>query len=76
MIAPKPFLAICKKCGRTRFITPKSDVINPSEISPSCDKCGGSMIKKSQDEMLGDALDTLKDMGKGVLGELFGGKKF
>ena len=71
MIAPKPFIAICKKCGRTRLIVPKSDVINPSEISPSCDKCGASMSKKGTDELIG----TLADIGKSLVERLFGGKK-
>ena len=67
MIAPKPFIAICKKCGRTRLIVPKS----VSDFFISCDKCGASMSKKGTDELIG----TLADIGKSLVERLFGNKK-
>lgn len=44
MIRPKPFIAVCKKCGRVKFIDPKSDALSSlDEIAPHCEKCGESM---------------------------------
>ena len=45
MIAPKPFVAVCKKCGKVKIIAPKSDVLSVSDICPHCDKCGEPMQK-------------------------------
>lgn len=44
MIRPKPFIAACKKCGKVKFIAPKSDALSSlDEIAPHCEKCGESM---------------------------------
>lgn len=43
MIRPKPFIAVCKKCGKVKFIAPKSDALSFDEIAPHCEKCGESM---------------------------------
>ncbi len=43
MIRPKPFIAVCKKCGKVKFIASKSDALRLDEIAPHCEKCGESM---------------------------------
>jgi len=43
MIAPPPFKYICSKCGYSRVVKPKSDAINPIEISDICPKCKTQM---------------------------------
>ncbi len=39
MIAPRPFKYKCPKCGYSKIIKPKSDVINPVGMSSVCPKC-------------------------------------
>ena len=59
MIAPKPFIAICKKCGKIRLIAPKSDALSLDELFPRCKKCGepmqkfGGLFGKFLNEILG-----------------------
>ena len=46
MIPPKPFIATCPKCGKVKFIAPKSDALSSlDEIALHCEKCGVSMRK-------------------------------
>ena len=47
MIAPEPFKYECPKCGYTKVVKPKSDVINPLDFSSVCPKCGAEMQKVS-----------------------------
>jgi len=46
MIAPQPFKYKCPKCGYSKIIKPKSDVINPIELNNICPKCQTQMDKK------------------------------
>ena len=46
MTPPKPFIATCPKCGKVKFIAPKSDALSSlDEIAPHCEKCGLPMRK-------------------------------
>lgn len=46
MIKPPPFKFECPKCGYSRTVRPKSDVLNPLDFSDICPKCGSKMEKK------------------------------
>jgi len=43
MIAPQPFKLKCLKCGLTKIIQPKSDVLNINDINTQCTKCNIKM---------------------------------
>ena len=43
MITPPPFKYICSKCGYSIVVKPKSDAINPIEMSDICPKCKTQM---------------------------------
>ena len=43
MIAPEPFMYECTRCGYTKVVKPKSDVINPLDFSSVCPKCGAEI---------------------------------
>jgi Zn finger protein HypA/HybF involved in hydrogenase expression len=45
-VAPKPFKYKCLKCGYSKIIKPKSDVINPAEWNNVCPKCQTQMNRK------------------------------
>jgi len=45
MIAPQPFKFKCSKCGYSKIVKPKSDVINITDISTYCPKCNTKMKK-------------------------------
>lgn len=57
MIAQKPFKWICPKCGYSKPVTPKSDVIDPRDFINRCPKCGGEMEKRDV-----GVLDVLKGL--------------
>ena len=57
MIAQKPFKWVCPKCGYSKTVTPKSDVIDPRDFMSRCPKCGGKMEKKNL-----DLLDSIKKL--------------
>lgn len=44
-IKPKSFIAKCPKCGKVKFIAPKSDALSPLEMCPMCEKCNEPMNK-------------------------------
>ncbi len=46
MIQPKPFKFVCLQCGYSKVVTPKSDVLHPSDLSSTCPKCKTKMEKK------------------------------
>jgi Zn finger protein HypA/HybF involved in hydrogenase expression len=46
MIQPKPFKYKCPKCGYSKIVKPKSDVINPIEWNNICPKCQTPMERK------------------------------
>lgn len=46
MIQPKPFKYICPKCGYSKVVKPKSDVLNPMDMMRICPKCDGKMERK------------------------------
>jgi Zn-finger nucleic acid-binding protein len=46
MIQPKQYKLICPKCGYSKIVKPKSDVLNPIEEFPFCPKCKEKMDKK------------------------------
>ena len=41
----KPYKLKCPKCGYSKVVAPKSDVINPMDLLSTCQKCGLSMQK-------------------------------
>lgn len=43
MIPPKPFKYKCPKCGYSKIVKPKSDVLNPIELNSRCPKCKSMM---------------------------------
>lgn len=45
MIAPKPFKYKCQKCGYSKVVKPKSDVLNPIDFISTCPKCNNQMDK-------------------------------
>jgi len=49
MIQPKPYKLICPKCGYSKIVQPKSDVLNSVEEFPFCLKCKTKMQKKELD---------------------------
>jgi transcription elongation factor Elf1 len=46
MIQPKPFKFLCPKCGYSKVVKPKSDVLNPIEMMSRCPKCEAKMERK------------------------------
>jgi len=46
MIQPKPFKFVCLQCGYSKVVTPKSDVLHPSDLSSTCPKCKTKMERK------------------------------
>lgn len=57
MIAQKPFKWICPKCGYSKTVTPKSDVIDPRDFINRCPKCSVEMEKRDV-----GVLDVLKGL--------------
>lgn len=43
MIAPQPFKYKCPKCGYSKIVKPKSDVIDLVEMLNICPKCKSEM---------------------------------
>jgi len=43
MIAPEPFKWKCPKCGYSKIMTPKGDVLDPEILNNQCPKCHASM---------------------------------
>lgn len=48
-VQPKPFSLICPKCGFSKVVQPKSDVVEPLEMVSLCSKCDFLMEKKKLD---------------------------
>ena len=48
MIQPKPYKVVCKKCGWSKVITPKSDALSPSDFVFECPKCKGGNLEKEK----------------------------
>lgn len=46
MIQPQPFKYACPKCGYSKIIKPKSDVLNPMDMMSICPKCETKMERK------------------------------
>ena len=56
MIQPQPFKYVCPKCGYTKVVKPKSDVLNPMDMLDICPKCKSKMERKELgllDKLLG-----------------------
>ncbi len=56
-VKPNSYKLVCKKCGFTKIVAPKSDCLNPKDLmamSSICSKCGEQMERKELDK-----LDTL-----------------
>ena len=48
-VQPKPYKLVCPKCGFTKIVTPKSDVVDFNDLqamNPICTKCKEQMKKK------------------------------
>jgi Zn finger protein HypA/HybF involved in hydrogenase expression len=43
-VVPKPFKYKCQKCGYTKVVAPKSDVLTPMDVQNICPKCKTTMI--------------------------------
>lgn len=46
MIQPQPFKFVCPKCGYSKIVKPKSDVLDPRDMISTCPKCESKMEKK------------------------------
>jgi len=46
MIQPQPFKFVCPKCGYSKVVKPKSDVVNPLDFINTCPKCKSAMERK------------------------------
>jgi predicted RNA-binding Zn-ribbon protein involved in translation (DUF1610 family) len=57
MFPQQPFKYVCPKCGYSKTVTPKSDVINPMDLIRTCPKCGAEMEKNEL-----DFLDNIKKL--------------
>ena len=56
-VKPNPYRLVCPKCGFSKVVTLKSDVLSPKDLmamSSICSKCGEQMERKELDK-----LDTL-----------------
>ena len=49
MIQPKPYKLVCPKCGYSKNVNPKSDVLNPADMLSICPKCSVAMERKELD---------------------------
>lgn len=50
MIKPNPYKLICSKCGYSKVVSPKSDVLSPIDLiamNSICPKCKGQMEKNN-----------------------------
>lgn len=47
MIQPQPYKLKCPKCGFSKTVHPKSDVIDPRDLFAMCPKCN-EMMKKEE----------------------------
>ena len=48
-IKPKPYKLVCPKCGFSKVVAPRSDVLSPLDLkamSPICPKCKEQMKKE------------------------------
>ena len=59
-IKPKSFIAKCPKCGKVKFVSPKSDALSPLEMCPMCEKCKVAMTRIKT--------NTITDFIKGLFG--------
>ncbi|NWF65916.1 MAG: hypothetical protein HXX81_00425 [Campylobacterales bacterium] len=46
MLPSKPFKFICQKCGFSKIVIPKSDVLNIMDMITICPKCGNEVVQK------------------------------
>ena len=63
-IKPNPYKLVCPKCGFSKVVAPKSDVLSAKDLvamSPICKKCGEKMERKSVDK-LDSVIDSLFGM--------------
>ncbi len=63
-IKPNPYKLVCPKCGFSKVVAPKSDVLSAKDfvaMSPVCSKCGEKMERKSVDK-LDSVIDSLFGM--------------
>ena len=56
-IKPRPYKAVCQKCGASKIVAPKSDALPAFAI---CPKCKTFMEGKEKPNALDIALDMLK----------------
>lgn len=48
-IKPIPYKLVCSKCGFSKIVAPKSDVLSPKDLAtmnPVCSKCGEHMERR------------------------------
>ena len=48
-VKPNPYRLVCPKCGFSKVVTLKSDVLSPKDLiamSPVCSKCKEQMERK------------------------------
>ena len=60
-IKPNPYKLVCSKCGFSKVVAPKSDVLSAKDLvamSPVCKKCGEKMERRSVDK-LDSVIDSL-----------------
>jgi hypothetical protein len=46
MIKPKPYKLVCRNCGYSKVVQPKSDVLSPIDMFRRCKQCEALMNKE------------------------------
>ena len=59
MIQPQPFKYLCPKCGYSKTVKPKSDVLDSIDFISTCPKCNTQMERKELN-ILDDIANILK----------------
>lgn len=53
-VKPNPYRLVCPKCGFSKVVTLKSDVLSPKDLiamSPVCSKCKEQMERKDLNKL-------------------------
>ena len=48
MFQPKPHKVVCKKCGWSKVVAPKSNVLSSSDFVFECPKCKNGELERKK----------------------------
>lgn len=65
MIQPRAYKAVCKTCGKSKIVAPKSDVLGADSFA-ICPKCKTLMEGREELNVLDSVLDTALNTLKGA----------